>query len=212
VTKDHRIGPRECLSSVAFQHGFFWETLWQHARNRELREERRSPHVLRPGDVVHVPDLRPRAESCATDQRHRFMRRGVPETFSLRFMQHDRPRAGIAYTLVIDGEERRGTTDGDGYVRARLSPVARHGKLVLQPEGAPTEEYELLFRDLDPVSAVRGQKARLRNLRFYDGPLDDTLDERASAALAAFQRAEGLEITGRADEPTCAALVERHGS
>jgi hypothetical protein len=33
----HIVKQRDCMSSIADQYGFFWETRWNHERNGELR-------------------------------------------------------------------------------------------------------------------------------------------------------------------------------
>src|SRR5258707_1254302 len=93
----------ECLSSIAFEHGHFWSVLWDHPDNAALREKRGNPHVLQPGDRVVVPDLRQKEAPAATDQTHTFRRKGVPEKLRIRFGTVEHPRAGIPYTLTIDG-------------------------------------------------------------------------------------------------------------
>ena len=77
----------DCISSIADEHGFFWETLWNLPENSELKQQRKEPTILREGDVVHVPDLRPKDESCATEQLHKFKRKGVPAKLKLRMLR-----------------------------------------------------------------------------------------------------------------------------
>ena len=60
----------ECVGSIAFEHGFFPDTLWDHPNNAELKGKRGDPNVLLAGDVVHVPDLRPKEVAVAAGQSH----------------------------------------------------------------------------------------------------------------------------------------------
>ena len=69
----------DCISSIAQKHGLFWDKVWNHPKNANLQERRKDPNVLSPGDVVFVPDKDEKEESGATEQRHRFKRKGVPE-------------------------------------------------------------------------------------------------------------------------------------
>jgi N-acetylmuramoyl-L-alanine amidase len=124
--KDHEVAEGECFSSIAFENGFFWRTLWEHEKNAGLKAKTRSPFVLEPGSVVHVPELRPKEEACATGKRHRFRRKGVPEVLNILFAEGGEPLAGVPFVLVIDGKETRGKTDGEGRVRqwlARSTPT-----------------------------------------------------------------------------------------
>lgn len=77
----------DCISSIADEHGFFWETLWNHPENSELKQQRKEPTILQEGDVVHVPDLTPKTEDCATEKSHKFKRKGVPAKLKLRMLR-----------------------------------------------------------------------------------------------------------------------------
>ncbi len=65
---------------------------------------------------------------------------------------------------------------------------------------------------LDPVSSLRGLKARLHNLGLYPGSLDDEFDPRLFDALRAFQLSEGLPVTGQPDPQTCERVTRAHGA
>jgi hypothetical protein len=89
----HAVSNGECIHSIAEQYGFFWETLWEHANNSELKKKRKDPNILMDGDVVYVPDLTAKEESGAANQKHKFKRKGVPAQFSLRLMEDVPPEA-----------------------------------------------------------------------------------------------------------------------
>ena len=42
----------DSIASIAFDHGFRWETIWQHPNNAGIRELRENPYVLHPGDEL----------------------------------------------------------------------------------------------------------------------------------------------------------------
>ena len=65
---DHEVQEGECILSIAEAAGLFWETLWNHPDNADLKRERGSPHLLRPGDRLTVPELTKKSESCATEE------------------------------------------------------------------------------------------------------------------------------------------------
>lgn len=87
---EHSVSSGECLSSIAYQRGFFWETLWNHGENAALKDKRSDPNVLMEGDVVHIPDLTEGDESCASDQEHAFELKGVPARVNIR-VQRPKP-------------------------------------------------------------------------------------------------------------------------
>lgn len=85
MSKNHTIRQGECIESLADRYGFFPETLWKHADNSDLRELRKDQNILQPGDVVVIPDLELGEESAATEQKHRFRRKGVPAKMRIVF-------------------------------------------------------------------------------------------------------------------------------
>jgi hypothetical protein len=209
--RKHIVRRGECISSIAFESGHFWRVVWDHPDNAELRARRKSGHVLLEGDEVTVPALREKSVDVASGQSHKFRRKGVPEKLRLRFGDDEYPRAGVPYTLTIDGQELRGATDSKGELSHYLAPNARQAELVLQPEGAPEEHYVLELRGLDPVDEVTGLQGRLKNLGFYKGPLDGQLGDATVRAMQDFQASRRLSQTSEPDGATRQALLDAHG-
>ncbi|MEZ4394657.1 MAG: peptidoglycan-binding domain-containing protein [Polyangiales bacterium] len=206
----HKVQAGECVVSISESYGFFWETLWAHPENEGLRNTRRDPTVLLPGDVIYIPDKTIKSYVRPTDARHTFRVKNVPAKFELRLRSEDgTPRSGLAYVLVIDGREIPGTTDGNGAVKASISPTAREGVLRLTESG---EEFEIDLGHMDPVDTIRGAKMRLSSLGTYNGPIDDSGDASFSRALEAFQGSHGLQQTGLLDASTQDALRTAFGS
>ena len=211
-----KVEPGDCISSIAFEYGFHPDTVWLHEENAKLREKREDPNVLLPEeDVVFVPERRVKEVQRATGQRHRFRRKGVPELLRLRLLdKRDKPRVGLSYVLLIDGEvERRGVTDGEGKLVQPIPPNARMALLTLVGTGDPPEEYELLLGHLHPVDTAMGVCSRLRNLGFLregDNNTEEARDEELWLALIAFQKAHGLEQTGEIDDATREMLESGH--
>ena len=67
----------DCLTSIADQHGFYWKTLWD--RNSALKALRKNPNVLFEGDIVRIPEKELKERDCATEKRHRFVKRGITD-------------------------------------------------------------------------------------------------------------------------------------
>jgi len=88
---DYVIRAGDCIASIAFEHGLFWETVWNDPGNTELRTSRKTPYVLLPGDRVTIPELRERQESRPTDQLHRFVRKGVPVIVKIKILESPPP-------------------------------------------------------------------------------------------------------------------------
>jgi hypothetical protein len=77
----------DCLSSIAFAHGLFWDTVWNHPDNGELKKLRKDPNVLLAGDVVFIPDRQPKEVAVATGKQHNFVVRSNPTKLLLRIME-----------------------------------------------------------------------------------------------------------------------------
>jgi N-acetylmuramoyl-L-alanine amidase len=207
IVADHVIEQGECLASVAAAHGFDWRTLWEHPNNAELKEKRKDPNVLFPGDVVFVPDKEIRKEKLPTGKRHRFVHKGALETLRIRLIDElDRPRTKIGYELLIGDESRTGTTNDDGELIEPIPPHTREAKL-----NFGGGEITLRIGDLDPPDTISGAQARLTNLGYDAGPCDGIAGPRTSDALRTFQEAVEIEPTGELDDKTIAALRDRHG-
>jgi len=93
--KTHKVRQGECISSIAHRYGHFWETIWNDAKNANLKALRKDHNVLLPGDILHVPPIRSKETSIATQQTHRFVRKGVPAKLRLRFVAEPVHEIGI---------------------------------------------------------------------------------------------------------------------
>jgi N-acetylmuramoyl-L-alanine amidase len=199
----------DCLSSIAFEHGFEPDTLWHLDENRPLRELRQNPHALAPGDRLYIPDLRQRVEHGATGQLHRFVRKAVPEVLRVQLMYDDEPRKNEEFTIEIDGKlAKRGRTGGDGVVLVPIIPNARAGRILFADGG---EEIALQLGRLQPVETPAGAQARLQNLGYFHGEADGTLSDALEAAIVCFQADHDLEPSGELDAPTRSLLVTTYG-
>ena len=197
--------------SIAYRHGFFWETIWNHANNAQLRQQRDNPNVLNPGDVVFVPEKQQEEVFGASDQKHRFRRKGVPEKLRIRLLdEHDEPREGVSYTLEIDGDLLTGTTDADGMIEHGIPPNARGGRLLIGE--SQEEEYQLRLGHLNPRGEVSGVQARLKNLGLYNGEIDGQMNADTIEAIKAFQEEKELEVTGELDDTTRQQLEDLHSA
>ena len=155
----------DCVSSIAEEKGLFWETIWNDSNNKKLKELRKDPNVIHPGDTIFIPDIRKREEDVQTEQRHRFCRKGVPAKARFRFLDKGEPRANLPYKLTVDGKHYNGSTDGNGCIEVSISPKAIKGILTITDNGYE-EVYELEFGHMDPVNEEPGALKRLRNLGY----------------------------------------------
>ncbi len=217
MPEDYEVQTGDCMSSIAYSRGFFWETLWNLSENATLKSTRNDPNVLMEGDIVHIPDLTKKQESRATDARHKFKLNGVPEVLRIKILDSDqKPRPNLDYTLTIDGMTTQGKTDANGELKQSIPPNAKSGQLkcAAPPDASGIAKMQVMaleLGDLNPISDVSGLKARLANLGFYNGPIDSTADEALKQAVSAFQKKQNLTVTGEADDATKSALQQQHG-
>jgi N-acetylmuramoyl-L-alanine amidase len=242
MAEAYEVEQGECIGSIAYEHGFFWQTLWDDPHNAKLKQRRKDSNVLKEGDVVHIPDLTLRQEFSATEQLHRFQLKGVPAKLRVRVLQAEeaaspeprdwdeefepvdppepppppagggKPRANASYRLCVDGVWTSGTTKSDGLIECSIPPNAMEARLVLDPGTAKETVTLLKLGHLDPVEEVSGVQARLNNLGFSCGPVDGVLGPRTRRALKGFQGSAGLEATGDLDDKTRQKLRQTHES
>lgn len=205
----HKVQQGECLETIAAQHGWLPQALWDQPENEALKQQRKDMHCLMPGDVVNVPTRRPRDEPVATGGVGKFQLEVEVPKLRVRLLNDTKPRAGEAYRLELDdGQVLEGSTNGDGWVEQPLPASVRKAVLVLK-DGA--EQYELAVGGLDPADTPSGAQGRMSNLGYYFGKVDGELGPVTKAALRRFQRAKGLEASGELDAATADALRGEYG-
>lgn len=203
----------QSVASIAFQYGLHEDYVWNFADNAVLKQKRKDPNILFPGDQLVIPDKRVTPVSKPAGARHKFQRKGVPIKFQLRLLSGGKPRNGLKYRLAIDGSNvGEGTTDGEGWIRQPLSPDACSARLTLLPDGQPPETHTLVLSGLDPIDTVSGAQSRLANLGYYTGESSGELDDATVAAVSGFQKGLGLPATGQLDDATLSKLKELHKS
>jgi N-acetylmuramoyl-L-alanine amidase len=197
--KQHTVKEGECLTSIAEKYGFSWETVWNLGDNAGLKDKRKDPNTLVPGDVVAIPDRREKVVSCETTKTHRFQLSAAPAMFRLQLFEDEKPMASQDFELWVEGVAHAGQTDDQGVLEVPIPADASVGTLIVGPE---KKKFELRFGHLQPVSEPKGIEDRLRNLGF--------VEDKTEEALRSFQKRFGLEINGQADQATKDKLTEIH--
>ena len=209
VVPKHVVAQGECVTSIADHYGFFWQTVWDHPDNHELKRLRKNPNVLCVGDELSIPDKAPREESCASEEKHRFRLKGVPAKLRVHLEENGKPLKNLDYKLDIDGKVVEGTTDGEGLVEASIPPGARSAVLYVD-HGARV--YHLDLGHVDPVDDLAGVQQRLKNMGFFFRPIDGKESPQLTQAISRFQAAQGLDATGELDDDTKKKLEDAHAS
>jgi hypothetical protein len=206
----HTVAQGEHLAGIAARYGFTdFQAIWRDPANAQLKQKRKYPHTLHPGDQVVIPDRKERSESGATDKRHTYKLLGKPLRLRLAIKDFDdKPLKNEKCLLTIEGSSKEVQTDGKGMIEIVLSPEAGHGTL-----GVPRLDLEIPIQigHLDPIEEESGWRGRLINLGYYDGAPEDDKPDEWRWALEEFQCDHGVRITGEADEATRNKLKSVHG-
>jgi N-acetylmuramoyl-L-alanine amidase len=109
---DYVAQQHDCFANIAKHHGFSWKALWDHPQNSMLKQKRKIPTVLYPGDIVYIPDKEPRVEYGATGKRHRFTKKNELIYFRVRLLEDGKPRKYLKYELRVENHTYQGQTDG----------------------------------------------------------------------------------------------------
>lgn len=215
---DYVVQPGECIESIAYKHGLFWEAIWNDPANADVKDARNDPNQLIPGDRLTVMQKRRKEVNKEPEQTHKFRRKGVPALLRLQLCDEEGPLANAEYALTLDGKVTKGSTDGDGKLEHSLPPDARRCLIQFWTTNDSGErvpcEIALALRKLEPIESSNGQLSRLQNLGYHQGDLPqrpEDLQRDLASALVLFQEASEMETTGKADEKTLQKLQEAHG-
>jgi hypothetical protein len=215
MPSEHIVKDGEYLSSIAAEYGFSkYTTIWDHPNNSELKAKRKNPSVLFPGDKVYIPDHEIKTVSAPTEKRHTFQVSRLPVKLRIVITGEDgAPLANAAFQLTIEGKTSKVKTNGDGCLVQEIPSTSHSGSLVMEENGAPTNfEIPLKIGYLHPVEEISGIQARLKNLGYYAGEIDDGDETEIRSAIEEFQCDHGLTPDGQCNAALQAKLKEVHGS
>ncbi len=205
----------DCLASIAFRFGVAPSEIWDHPDNAELRQRRADSAIMQPGDRLVVPEPAARPSfAVSPGGSHTFRARVPRHQTKLRLLHGSEPRRNKRCTVLVDGHTHALTTNGDGELVIPLRPTSRVARVTVHDQvgDVPFDDtFEVFLGGLDPLESISGVQARLKNLGYWPGPVDGDHGPRTRRALADFQRARGLEVTGEADEATRSGLRDAHG-
>lgn len=203
------------LSKIAAERGFHdHRVIWDDPNNARLKQERKNPNVLNPGDRLFIPDKDSGQVSRPTDQRHRFVVRR--ETLKLRLILEDqleKPIGAAKCQLFVGSQIFNLTTDSKGKLEHDIPRDAQTSTLVIQSPETPFdgEFLQIKIGHLDPVETTTGQQARLNNLGYFAGAAANPDDPAFRSAAEEFQCDHGLVVDGKIGPQTQTKLKAVHG-
>jgi hypothetical protein len=207
----HVVRQGDCIASLAARYGISEDALLGRSGNDELKQLRKNPNILAPGDVVDVPDGLPDPLSLSVGSANPFKATIPQARVHVKVLDRaGQPVANRAYKLTVGARVIAGTTDGDGFVDAKVNVTAREVllRIAMNEDGSDLVVLPLRLGHLDPVENESGQRQRLTNLGYGGVGGQNKLED----VVREFQTKEKLEVTGMVDENTQSRLEERHGS
>jgi hypothetical protein len=216
MPQNYKVKQGDCLSSIAKTYGFpDYKVIWDDGANAELKQKRKNPNILFPGDIVVIPDLDLKQVDKAVEQTHNFvLDLGTVKLQLIIKDDEDKPYANCKYDLKVGEKTFTGNTDGSGKIQQEIPADASSGEVAIYQKSGETESVITVFAlelgHLDPVTEASGVQARLNNLGFFCGKVDGIIGPMTEEALKAFQEKNGLTITGSADAATKNKLAQLH--
>jgi len=215
VPTEYVVKQGDYLAKIARDHGFTdYIRLWNAPENARLRQKRKNPNVLFPGDVVAIPDRDSKHEDGQTQTRHTFRLKNP--SLKLRVALEDafrKPVRNAACQLAVDGKFFKLQTDGSGKLEHEISPTAQRADLVIRDADTPFKDVVLKLKigNLDPVDTFSGQVGRLMNLGYLTAPVEDANDPLFESAVEEFQCDQTMTVDGICGHQTQAKLLQVHG-
>ena len=213
--KPYVIKQGDYLTKLAHQMGFDADTVWSDGKNAELKALRPDPSMLQAGDILFVPDEPKKRLPLKAEEENSYVAKVPKVSVSVVVSDDDEPIADEPYVVEGLGDDEERTTDADGTVTFEAPVHVREVTVRFK-------KRDLVFRigvgELDPIDTDSGVRMRLTQLGYYGAQTagEDAYVERndaqLAAAIAAFQGARSLPISGDMDEVTRDALLEAHGS
>src|SRR4051812_18172103 len=172
---EYTVQQGDCLSSIAKQFNLLPDTIWNYGENAQLKQLRKSPNILYPGDILKIPDITPKTVDRASDARYKFKLKGATCKLRVRFRILDSTGretklSNESFRLYLGGQSIQGSTDGNGAVRQPLDAALESATIVIKGRSIP-----LAFGNLDPFDTISGVQARLNQAGYNSGPVDGIL-------------------------------------
>jgi Putative peptidoglycan binding domain/LysM domain len=216
---NHTVKQGEHLSSIARRYGFSdYKIIWNDPNNVKLKEQRKNPNVLYPGDQLYIRDKEEKQESRSTEQHHTFQIKNPK--LELRLVLEDqfsKPIKNAQCELHVENQVLHLTSDGLGHINQSIPATAENALLIIKDPKTPLNEMAIPIKigHLDPVEEQSGQLSRLNNLGYFAGPLESASKEENQAlflsAVEEFQCDHGLTVDGKCGPLTQTKLRRVHG-
>jgi hypothetical protein len=210
----------EYLTGIALSFGTTVAAILSDPANAGLRTSRPNPEILAPGDVVYIPACERKWLRVKVGATNRFACSVPKVTVQVVLLGQDRkPLANKSVTTVPPSDVPL-TTDGSGLLTCAVAVTV---KVLEAAIDGTTLRFRIRVGNLDPVDTDTGLASRLRHLG-HGGDEDEHImarewlsgssaELRAHAltrSIASFQRANGQEADGQADDSLRSSILSAH--
>lgn len=210
--KDIKLEAGQCIDSIAYKEEVPAAAIWDHPENQELKEQRKDPNVMMPGDPVHIPDpTMATFEGKQTGLTHVFQRSLPKKKFVFEVVGHEALEY-TGYKVEVDGALVK-TGDNEARVSCMIAANAQNAtitlkyKRVIPGTGAVGGEhvYTVRLGRLRPLDTPEGQEDRLKNLGFGQR----VVHRGGAAQVPTFPEAMELFQTSNGIEPADKDALQR---
>lgn len=131
---DHPVVPGDCFNSLAKDNGFYnYLTLYGHGDNAAIKTKRKNPNLLVEGDVVKIPDKRPKKMPLDLDKEKKFVVDRKPTKLRLAIMDvEDKALTVTDCKLVVGPLTSTDKPTAAGLLEKEIDPTAKAGTLDLK--------------------------------------------------------------------------------
>lgn len=164
------------LLKVAYESGFDADSVWDNARNSDLRTLRKDPNILAPGDMLFIPDASdgPDYKTLQTGSTNSFVSQAPPTPVTVKFC--DPALASQPCTIAELPDLRDLKTDANGVLTFQ-APVSLETATVRFAGVNPAVMFACQLGRLDPVDTLTGIFQRLQNLGYIDDAAEFEADD-----------------------------------
>lgn len=205
------------LTKLAHLRGFSADQIWGMPENAKIREQRSDMDMLQPGDIVYLPieEMRPRLGISVGTSNH-YVALIPKKPINIKLQVGEEILVKEPYEILGLGPKPiKGETDDKGYVSARVAVHIREIEILLTKRDKTLRVY---IGNMDPPNEDSGIRKRLTHLGYYQPSYigaenyEGQDPKQLEAAVASFQAATKLPVTGKADKDTIDALIKANGS
>lgn len=214
----HTVQAGENLALIAQKYKVTnWRDIYHCAENTEFRKKRPNPNILLAGDVLHIPEQKPKSVYVRTGANHRFVvKKGEPQKLIFRLIDAmGKPLVKVPAVFDIGGTSQTRVSDRNGKVELIIPPPVPEEiplEVFANPDAnEPSHQFIVKPGYLDPINTVSGIQARLNSMGHDCGVADGLYGKKTKAGIESFEQAKSLPVNGKMSEPLYGAVEKAYG-